>query len=78
MTALRNVGAAAPGPVTPTSDEAPADRTAQGFKETADSLDCAAATRVAQLPQRDLVWRAVVGVIMAAAALAFLVTVGQP
>ncbi len=32
MAALHHVGAAAPGPVTPTSDEAPAGCTAQGFK----------------------------------------------
>lgn len=42
MAALHHVGAAAPGPVTPaTSDEAPADGTARGFKtqSTTDSGD---------------------------------------
>jgi hypothetical protein len=44
MRALRNVGAAAPGTVTPTttSDEAPAGGTARGFRDgTADSPDSA-------------------------------------
>ena len=42
MAALHNVGADAPGPVTPTSDEAPAVASGEGFKaETADSLDFA-------------------------------------
>ncbi|HMN76707.1 MAG TPA: hypothetical protein PKC97_11620 [Burkholderiaceae bacterium] len=42
MATARNGGAEAPGPVTPTSDEAPAGRTAQGFKGQAHqvSLDC--------------------------------------
>lgn len=46
MAAHRNDGAAAPGPVTPASDEAPAGGTAQGSKGQgkADKLDCASAT----------------------------------
>lgn len=41
MHAHRNVGAAAPGLVTPGSDEAPAGRTAQGFRDgTANGRDC--------------------------------------
>jgi len=41
MAALRNDGAAAPGPVTPGSDEAPAGGTAQ--EGTADNRDSASA-----------------------------------
>jgi len=49
MSAHRNDGAAAPGPVTPASDEAPAGDTAQGFggQGKADKLDCASAPRTA-------------------------------
>lgn len=41
MNTLHTIGAAAPGPVTPTNDEAPAGRTAQGFRDqgAADSPD---------------------------------------
>lgn len=46
MAALRNDGAAAPGPVTPGSDEAPAGGTAQGFQdETTDGAHFAATAR---------------------------------
>lgn len=49
MTAHRNVGAAAPGPVTPASDKALAGGTAQGFggQSKTDRLDCASAPRTA-------------------------------
>lgn len=41
MTAPHNDGAAAPGAVTPGSDEAPAVDAARGFRDrTADSRDC--------------------------------------
>lgn len=44
MATARNGGAAAPGASAPTSDEAPAGRTAQGFKGQAHqvSLECRA------------------------------------
>ena len=77
MAALHNVGADAPGPVTPTSDEAPAVVSGEGFKaETADSVDCRATTYPAQSLQCELVRLAAVGAIMVAAALAFAVAVG--
>jgi len=46
MRTLHNSGAAAPGPVTPGSDEAPAGGTAQGFQVgTTDKADSATAAR---------------------------------
>lgn len=52
MHALHHVGAAAPGPVTPTtSDEAPAVAAAQGFKgkESGGGQDCARADAARKL-----------------------------
>jgi hypothetical protein len=45
MSALHNVGAVASGPVTPTSDEAPAGGAAQGFKIESSNLHSASASQ---------------------------------
>lgn len=50
MATARNDGAAAPRASSPTNDEAPAGRTAQGFREQAHQvrLDCRAGSRGGQ------------------------------
>ena len=54
MAALHNVGADAPGPVTPTSDNARQQAGAEGGQAHRVSLDCAAALRRAQLAGRAI------------------------
>lgn len=78
MAAHRNVGADAPGSVTPTSDNAREQAGAEGSKgkDRRGSLDCAGAARLAQTLLRELLSLAAVGAIMVAAALAFAVAVG--